>query len=403
MEKRLRFLNTGNWVVLFLFLFALDVFNLSGPLLTLTLLLFFSLYLREIQLDRLALLLIVFSAAYALSVFYFEGLSLDSGIKYAIAPWGCYVLGYNVLRLNRELTATRFTEWLLTGFFLHGVLNLAASVRQYGLDFNHASRQAYDFWQGRTISVTTAALYYSPLAVLALGWLFAERSRRKKVLAVLVLGIALFTTMLYQNRTLPIVLILVSAAGLCGIFLDRAVPAKQKRRLAGAAAVAVGTLLLLWITDLGGLRTWLQGTALYARMTGAIGEDSRFAIWGSFLSGDLWKYPFGGDQIALYGGGHYVHNCWMDIYRRTGVVPFLTAFLFTLAAVGTARAFSRRCRENTGENAGLLRFTLLGLLLIFSVEPVVEANPYVFYIPLLLVGAMRGRLVGLPHDGEEQK
>lgn len=401
METKKRFLNMEKWFAPLLFLFSLDAWNLSGLLLTLTLVLFFALFWNEIRLDRLALVLLVFSAGYTLSVFYYEGLTLDGVVKYAIAPWGSYVLGYNYLRLNEKASVTRLAELLLTGFFLHGALNLAASVQRFGLNFNHAFRLAFDFWQGRTISVTTAALYYSPLTVLALGWLFTEKSRWKRALAVLILGAGLFATMLYQNRTLPVVLLLVGAAGLGGFFLDRTVPAGRKRRLAGGGAAVLGVLLLLWLTDLGGLRTWLQGTALYARMTGATGErGSRLAIWISFLRGSAWKYPFGGNQIALYNDSHYAHNCWLDIYRRTGVVPFLTAAAFTLAAAGTTRRFARRYRTDGRENGRLLGLTLLGILLIFSAEPVMEANPYVFYIPLLLVGAMRGRLAGLPR-GEE--
>ena len=99
METKKRFLNMEKWFAPLLFLFSLDVWNLSGLLLTLTLVLFFALFWNEIRLDRLALVLLVFSAGYTLSVFYYEGLSLDGaqGQGYVVAlpvhaPAGAAVL-----------------------------------------------------------------------------------------------------------------------------------------------------------------------------------------------------------------------------------------------------------------------------------------------------------------------
>ena len=69
-------------------LFALDFFDLSGIILSLLLLLLFGFCGKEVKLDRMALLMLLFSAAYGLSIFYFEGVTVDAIIKYAIARGG---------------------------------------------------------------------------------------------------------------------------------------------------------------------------------------------------------------------------------------------------------------------------------------------------------------------------
>lgn len=47
--------------------------------------------------------------------------------------------------------------------------------------------------------------------------------------------------------------------------------------------------------------------------------------------------------------------------------------------------------ENT-EDYQILALALIGVACAFFVEPVIEANPYIFYLPILVVGAMNGRM-----------
>ena len=53
--------------------------------------------------------------------------------------------------------------------------------------------------------------------------------------------------------------------------------------------------------------------------------------------------------------------------------------------------------ENT-EDYQILALALIGVACAFFVEPVIEANPYIFYLPILVVGAMNGRMLKRAED-----
>lgn len=228
---RIRMFSTSDLILLLLFLFSVDLLDLSGALITLSVLLFFLIYIKIIKVDYNALLLTAFSATYFLSVFFYEGISFEGIVKYAVCPWACYVLAYNMMRCKREISVTKYSILMFTGFFLHGLLNLIASVSQYGVDLNNPFRLAYDFWQKRQISVTTASLYYSPMVLLAIGFLFMKNKKIKKIAALVIIAVGLLSTVLYQNRTLILAGIIVVLSGLIFVLLNPDVPRRTKNIL----------------------------------------------------------------------------------------------------------------------------------------------------------------------------
>lgn len=383
-------------IVLILFLFSIDLFDLSGILISFGIVLLFLFCMNDINLDHNSLILMIFSISYFLSVFYYEGASFDRIIKYAICPWACYVLGYNLMRTGTEMSVTVFSKIIFSGFFVHGFLNLIASVNHYGIDFNNPFRLAYDFWQQRQISVTTASLYYTPMVLMSIGILFSSSKKIKKILALFVIGIGLFATILYQNRTLILASVVVVAMSLLFILNNKSVSRRTKNMVIASFGTIVAISIIIWITDVGGIRSLLENTAFFARLSGSNGEgQDRTKIWVSFIFGDAWKYPFGGNKAVLYHNRTFVHNLWLDVYRRAGVVPFGCLCIFTISSVGTVVRFKNysECLVNL-EDYQTLALALIGVVCAFFVEPVIEANPYIFYLPILIVGAMNGRIFG---------
>ena len=385
----------GHCLFLILFLFAADLFDLSGILISFGIVLFFLFYMKDIKLDRNALILMIFSVSYFLSVFYHEGVSFDGIIKYAICPWACYVLGYNLMRSESKVSVTMFSKVMFFGFFVHGFLNLIASVNHYGIDFNNPFRLAYDFWQQRQISVTTASLYYTPMVLMSIGILFSSSRKIKKLLSIFVIGIGLFATILYQNRTLILASGVVIAMSLLFLLNNRNVPKRTKNMVIASFSAIVVISIVVWITDIGGIRSLLKGISFFARLSGSNGEgQDRTKIWVSFIFGDAWKYPFGGNKAILYHNKPFVHNTWLDIYRKAGVIPFLSFTIFTVSSIKTTVRFAdySRSMQERDEDYQTLALALLGVACSFFVEPVMEANPYIFYLPIFTVGAMNGRM-----------
>ena len=379
-------------IVPLMVLFAVDFFDLSGIILTLLLLLLFIFFAKEVKLDGNAFVLLIFSVSYTLSFFYYEGLTLDGIIKYALAPWGCYVLGLNLLRLKGDASSVDVSRLMLIGFFIHGFLNLIASVNQFGTDFNNAFRYAYDFWQRRAISVTTAALYYSPMVFFSIGVLMTRNPKKRKIVNIAIISIAIFATLLYQNRTLILANGIVVFVGAVTILFDSRIEKKQKTRLLLGIGVLLGIVLIIWITDMAGVRSFLQETSFYARLTGSNGEgQDRTKIWTSFIFGEAWKYPFGGNKAVLYKNKPYVHNTWLDVYRKCGVIPFLSLSLFTLSAIKSTLLYSKLGGTRNSDYHAIT-MTMIGIMTMFFVEPVIDANPYIFYLPIIMLGLINGEL-----------
>lgn len=375
-------ISVNKFVILILFLFALDLFDLSGMLIVLSALIFLVFNAPRIKIDANAVILLLFSFFYFSSVLIFEGASVDSVIKFLILPWACYVLGYNLDLREEGMSVTRLIVILAIGFFIHGFLNFLVSAQIYGIDLNSNFRHAYDFWQQRQISVTTAALYYSPLSVLAIGFVCFVKKPAYKIISLIIIAVTLYMSLIYQNRTLFVVSLIVLITDLIMVvhFSNLSSNGKVKTFL---LIIAVALLLLIiWVLDIGGLRTIFEESRLFSRFREA---QDRTTIWGSFLFGDAWKYPFGGNQAVLYRNKEYVHNLWLDTFRRAGVIPFLLLTFFTVRG---GISVAKMKRDIPGESKNLIVTFFLGMVLIFFFEPILEANPYIFYYPILIMGAI---------------
>ena len=379
-------------IIPLMLLFALDFFDLSGMILVLILLLLLFFYAKKIKLDGNAFIMLLFSVSYTLSIFYYEGTSLDGIIKYALAPWGCYILGLNLLKMKKDISSVDVSRLLLVGFFIHGLLNLIASVMQFGMNFNNPFRYAYDFWQRRVISVTTAALYYSPMVFFSIGVLLARNKKKRKIVNIAIIATATFATLLYQNRTLIFAAVIVLFAGIASILFDPKANKNTKSHLFLGISAFLGIFLIVWVTDAAGIKSFLQGTSFYARLTGANGEgQDRTKIWASFIFGEAWKYPFGGNKAVLYNNKPYVHNTWLDIFRKGGVVPFFSFCIFTLSAIKSTFLYAE-LGSTRNKDYRAVALAMVGIMAMLFVEPVVDANPYIFYLPIIMVGLIKGEL-----------
>lgn len=374
-----------------LLLFSMDFLDLSGILLTAGIALMFFLYGNEILFDDTAIVLVIFSAFYFVSILLYEGFSVDKIIKYAIAPWGSYVLAFNLLKINEELSVQRYVELLFFGFFIHGALNLFETIRILGLDFNSNYRLAYDFWQRRQISVTTASLYYSPMVLMAFSWLLCPCSMRKKLISGVIIAIGVLATLLYQNRTLILAIAIVMCAGIWLFFSDRFISEYRKSNALKIGIIAILVGLVLWFGNIGGLRSFVESTSFYGRLSGSNGEgQDRTDIWFSFLFWEGWKYPLGGNKAVLYKNKPYVHNAWLDVFRKAGIIPFITYLIYTVSTFQTIRLLIRS--RQTHESYRVIALSMIGLAATFMVEPIFDANPYIFYLPFLVSGGIKGRM-----------
>jgi hypothetical protein len=97
---------------------------------------------------------------------------------------------------------------------------------------------------------------------------------------------------------------------------------------------------------------------------------------------ELWMKSLQNIVRKPYGWSYhefgFSHNIWLDIARVGGVVSFLIFLVFTIRAFFTIHKSLALIKDNS------LRIMVLAygiaFLLVCSVEPILDANPY--YLPL---------------------
>jgi hypothetical protein len=126
-----------------------------------------------------------------------------------------------------------------------------------------------------------------------------------------------------------------------------------------------------------------------------MGEDEggRLDVWMLFFKDNAFlKYLAGGGYIARNGGMGYLHNLWLDVYNRTGVLSFVVVIIFTVLMAGRYFAFrSQMLRHERTVECTCITALLIATVMNCMVEPIIEANPYYFLIVLMFLGGMNGQ------------
>jgi len=380
----------SNWKIkllyVLIFLFGLGFLDIRGIIVCGALLLAFVCFPRT-KVDITMLSLLFFGAFYTLSLYMHGNITLDQIIKFLILPAGTYYIGF-IIADNESVEGTtyRLATVLTLGFFIHSLLNMSSFIEVFGVDFSVPHRKTFEFWKNNEVlSVTVSNLYSAPMVGYSIGVIFSHKSIVKRIMAIVALGAVVFTMLLYQNRTTIVVIAFLFALT---IIFDFAKKGLKSKLLWLMLLVGVCIAFILFF-DIAGIKTFIWSTTLFDRIQGDPNSISRFAIWVSFLSGDWWKYPFGGKSFELMGGSaNYVHNLWLDTWWNTGFIPFVFLLTFTIKLISQVISLNRDSKVFSYKNIVVL-YLLGGLLINFGVEPVLEANPFVFLVTTFLSGSMQ--------------
>ena len=165
------------------------------------------------------------------------------------------------------------------------------------------------------------------------------------------------------------------------------------QRKIAACVVHLLFLALALRGNLWGLRSWLLSLPLTRRLLNPGEGLSRLEIWSAFFRGGRWlRFPLGGNRLTQGLPFTWFHNLWLDLYCHGGALPFLLFSAFTLLELRHSLAFFRTMKAVRWERSRNAAANLLpALLLNAMVEPVMEANVYVFLTALLFLGAVRGQ------------
>lgn len=389
-DKRTNVANTIT--VVGLFLFSIGAFNLSGQLFFVLTLYFFWQKSKTIVIEKQDVVLLLFSASYFVIYTFSFGFAVKSLIIYLWGPWAAYLFGkWFVLSDNSERSFQEMTNALTFGFFLHGVLNLFAYLKSdYYAQYAY-QRVSVDFWRGDMVSVISTGLMLTFAVALSTSILFSRCGFQKKLVASVILLISIFEVSFFAYRTMIFIILILIAFNLLRWFHDSSVQIGGKALLIGLVALFFVAIFTIVFLNAFGIRDELLSLKIVRRLL-YDDKSSRFKTWVSYLfSGDWLRYPFGGQKSKFAYHGEWVHNLWLDILNKVGLIPFVIAVIFTITSIWSAHDTAVRIK-NMNHNLLSNQIASLGLaaLLICIPEPVIDANPYFFFAILMLLGGIRG-------------
>lgn len=377
-------------MLLLLFLFGLGAWNRTWVFFLLLMAISLTLWGLQTDFSRSEVLLLFFSLFYFLADVHYTGLSPRSCALYLLGPWASYRLGkHYALHAG---SPGGFGELLAApslGMALHGLLNWVARLHWQGEAL--PARTAVDLWRGEPVSVTCTGMLLTAAAALAVGVLCSPGKASGKWAALACLGSCLAESVYFANRTLPLLCALLLAPR-AWKWLLRPAGETKLRRCAGVLLAVLLLALALW-GNLWGLRRWLLSLPLTRRLLDPGDGLSRWEIWRAFFRDSRWlRFPLGGDRLTQSLPFTWFHNLWLDLYSHGGALPFLLFFAFTLLELRHSFVFFRTMKAVRWERSRQAAAYLLpALLLNAMVEPVMEANVYVFLTALLFLGAVRGQ------------
>lgn len=375
-----------------LFLFSVGIFNLPGQIFFALTVYFFVQKSKIIVVEKQDMILLLFSAAYFIIYTFDFGFAGKSLIIYLWGPWAAYLFGkWFVISNNGERGFQVMTKMLTYGFLLHGVLNLFAYLRSdYYAQYAY-QRVSVDFWRGDMVSVISTGLMFTFAVALSTATLFSPCSFRKRIMALGILLVSIFEVSFFAYRTMIYIALILIAFNLIRWLYDASVRIRGKSFFIGLALLFSLAILAIVFLNAFGIKDKLLSIKIVKRLL-YDERSSRFKTWNSYLlSGDWLRYPFGGQKSKFAYHGDWVHNLWLDILNKVGLIPFVIAVIFTITSIWSVHDTAARMK---GMGCSLLSNQIaslgMGAMLICMPEPVIDANPYFFFAILMLLGGIKG-------------
>lgn len=382
---------------LLLFMMGIRLFNRNNTFMLLFVLLslFLIIYIkRNLYFSIEGCLLAIFGVAYCLIGGYTT--DLTSIFSNGIGAVLMYLVGFNILGIEKDSARQeKMYERFVYVFMFANFAFIALSYIRYGvtleIDTQYAIDNRYvgDFWTGELFYCTNFNAYGVLICVLGIFILLQKYTTKFKIFTLLCVLFAIYISAMTASRT-NIYLFIISIPIYILLYwwykrrLDkgkRRLLKKEKYKRYGFIIVVLLIMALAFI--LAGDLLWdylpIENFLLrFSTRDSGISNDSRWTFWSEVIA-LIPEYPFGG---MLHS---WAHNLYFDIVIIAGVFPALICLLFTISATFTSFAVFKQ--KNRGEKVRILApLSMIMLLVSFMIEPVMEAQPYVFMAYCLFAG-----------------
>lgn len=313
----------------------------------------------------------------------------NASIDFLMLPFLTWYIG-RVLSASPEKFGSIEKYILALGFgtFVYGILNI---VKRYQLGYEliswlNAGRMCADFWAGYDIVQTKEATYFILSICLLFYVYFIQKRKILKIFYILVLAGTIFAIFDIGSRTILILALILFLPQLL-LYLQRM--DRHKLKVLCSLAVVCFGLYLAFNANIGGIKNLYLDSNFYSRMSGDSydsvsglfdinGRNSRYSI----MLSQMIYYPFGGIELEGLGSAH---NTFLDIYRVSGLLPFILFIWLAVKIIINCVQWIRKTQLFNRETITIVS-VFAGLLLQFFIESIEVLNPMIFQIFLLISG-----------------
>lgn len=388
-------------IILFLvFCFAISLFNAGGYIVAGLTLVYLIMNYKLINLTKNALFLMLFSATYMITYFAYFQFEMNVFVNFFWGPIACFLFSKLLVeKSTRKNILIILIAVISIGFFTHGILNFFKYITQYG--WYYEKRIAVDVWRNEIISVTCEGMYFTFTTSMAIGSWFIKCKPIYKILLIIPFVLSLVATVAFSNRTLLYVSAILLIIGFIRSMASKEIPFRKKMRTVIIILVAAVIIIFVFATDLFGLTTIVQDSNIWQRLMD-VESDGRVQIWQSFFEQCV-SHPFGGQTIQLANEASYTHNLWLDVYYKTGLIPFVAIIIYTVRVIYQLFKLQKINDSKFSKIKAIFIFIYIGVIINFSVEPVFDGNPYFFLCFIMMNGAVEGYIERFESEKRELK
>ncbi|KUP24925.1 hypothetical protein [Paenibacillus sp. DMB5] len=323
---------------------------------------FFTLVKRRFRLDKLQILLAVFSLVFA---YYLNKYHLrESSVLWlnVISPLIFYLCGYNLFKSHSSEKMVKIMLLVPASLSVFAFLGVVSTGDVY-----IGWRGIVSIW-GSKISATGVNTYLSiGLSLLPLALL--SKNKKVRLVSFLLFFISAYSTFVLSNRTG--ILIIVISVIVSFLFTGKI---KGKKIPLGAFLILSSVLFY----------QYLGTTNLGDRMSeGGLLSDPRYLAWEAAFKG-LFINPFGGKLTILPLG--YAHNLWLDVGYEAGLLAALLLLTFTIMALDKLVLVLRS--SVTQDTKLLFACYITAFFATFMLEPIMEGWFYYFNVFCFVFGVL---------------
>lgn len=288
---------------------------------------------------------------------------MDAVLVSAFMVFGKYLM----LESKNELESFLPGGIFLIGYSLYGLLNY---INYYFNKFElWGIREWPDIWTGNYVLATQHCLYIMPLLAVMLPAVVYFR-KYKAICGITIITdiFFLFHSLSTLSRTPIMAFVVLVAWGMLLVLIFNR-NNKQLMKITRWTIIVGGVASALFLLLNWG---WIQDIPFVQNMgkDGGILNNIRFRAQRSVLM-QMFDYPMGNPEMYTEGM-KFVHNVWLDMAKKAGLIPFSLLTVYTvISLIQVIKLLKSNVKQ---EQKFLLSGMYFAFILYYMVEPALDAN-----------------------------